>query len=139
MDYNPKQTSYSEFIKSYIEKQYMQIIITSAKMVNILQIVHQYEGLIKYIKLSNDIYDDGKEQVEIDNRVLQINEKMKENEKIDIANFLYHSDEDSIDIHSIKCKFNGVYFTVLANGIIIYEKTEDKITIKKILESSLLS
>src|SRR5699024_10893206 len=139
MDYNPKQTSYSEFIKSYIEKQYMQIIITSAKMVNILQIVHQYEGLIKYIKLSNDIYDDGKEQVEIDNRVLQINEKMKENEKIDIANFLYHSDEDSIDIHSIKCKLNGVYFTVLANGIIIYEKTEDKITIKKILESSLLS
>ncbi|WP_213810448.1 hypothetical protein [Jeotgalicoccus sp. WY2] len=77
MDYIPEQISYSDFIKSYIKEQYMQVIITSAKMVNILQTVHESKGLIKYIKLSSDIYDDGKEQIEIDNRVNQINKEMK--------------------------------------------------------------
>lgn len=138
MDYIPEQISYSDFIKSYIKEQYMQVIITSAKMVNILQTVHESKGLIKYIKLSSDIYDDGKEQIEIDNRVNQINKEMKKGIIMDISNALYHSDEDSIDIHSIKCKFNNIYFTVLANGIILYENSEDKIVIKKVLEPSIL-
>lgn len=138
MDYFPQQISYSDFIKDYIKQKYMQLIVTSAKMVNILQTVHESKGIISFIKLSDDLYDGGNEQAQINKRVEQINEKMKDNEIIEISNLLYHSDEDSIDIQNIKCKYENVYFEVLANGIIKFNKSEDKVIIKKVMESSLL-
>ncbi|AKG74187.1 hypothetical protein [Salinicoccus halodurans] len=138
IDYFPHQISYSEFIKDYIKQKYMQLIVTSAKMVKILQTVHESKGIISFIKLSEDLYDGGKEQVQINNKVEQINEKMRDNEIIEISNLIYHSDEDSIDIQSIKCKYENVYFEVLANGIIKFNQAEDKVIIKKVIEFSLL-
>lgn len=133
IDYTPKYSDYSSFIKHYIEEGYKQVIFTSFKMVKILQYVHESGGLLKKIELKDDLYNQ-KEQQRINEVINIANQK---NEKlINLDNYLFHNDDDSVDLQNIKFKINHLYYEILVTGIIKSEETINKTELIKILENS---
>lgn len=133
IDYTPKDSDYSSFIKHYVEEGYKQVIFTSFKMVKLLQYIHENGGLLKKIELKTDLYNQ-KEQQRI-NKVIEIANQKNENTII-LDDYLFHNDEDSVDLQSIKFKFNRLYYEILVTGIIKSQEAVSKTELIKILEDS---
>lgn len=126
-------SKYSEFIKHYSKNEYRQYIITTLKMIKIIEFTIKSEGLIKDININEDLYDS--KEIEYLNKAI---EKINSKKIKDIKNFFFHNSEESIDIESVKVKYKNMYATIISNGVLIVDENNyDKTKLKNLMESSL--
>lgn len=126
-------SKYSEFIKRYSKNEYRQYIITTLKMIKIIEFSVKNEGLIKEININEDLYDS--KEIEYLNKAV---EKINSRKFKDIKNFFFHNSEESIDIESVKVKYKNMYATIVSNGVLIVDENHyDKTKVRNLMESSL--
>ncbi|MGM7691819.1 hypothetical protein ACS65S_06005 [Staphylococcus saprophyticus] len=126
-------SKYSEFIKHYSKNEYRQYIITTLKMIKIIEFTIKSEGLIKDISINEDLYDS--KEIEYLNKAI---EKINSKKVKDIKNFFFHNSEESIDIESVKVMYKNMYATIISNGVLIVDENNyDKTKLKNLMESSL--
>ncbi|MGW7932588.1 hypothetical protein ACWEWU_13135 [Staphylococcus xylosus] len=133
MKFDNLKTNYSNFIKKYTDEKFNQYIVTTSKMIKIIKYNKDNNGILKNININEDLYNYN-EICQIDGIIDKINDK----NDIDIEKVFFHDGKESIDIISIKVKYQKKYITINSNGIIAMDQREfDEIVVKELIESSL--